>query len=112
MSTLPEILLWDEEAPPTGVLHYHPESDSYFWAPEFDPGDGLCEDVTDNIFHKARALDYDRWEAMRLEKRDAAIAILRPGIETADSDESDEKKPGRESSETLSESVIGELWPS
>lgn len=112
MSALPDILLWDEEAPSTGVLHYHAESDSYFWAPEFDPGDGLCQDVTDNMFHKARANDVDRWEQMRLEKRDAAIAILRPSGEAAPSNEAKLQVSSGGKSAAPGEELISQFWPS
>lgn len=37
------------------ILHYHPESGSYFRKPEFDPGDGLCEDVTGLPYHEEEA---------------------------------------------------------
>jgi len=37
------------------ILHFHPESGSYFLAPEFDPGDGLVENVTGNPVHEAVA---------------------------------------------------------
>lgn len=38
------------------ILHYHPESDSYFYATSFDPGDGLISDVTGHLQHEERAL--------------------------------------------------------
>lgn len=38
------------------ILHYHPESGSYFRKPEFDPGDGLIEDVTGLPYHEAEAV--------------------------------------------------------
>jgi hypothetical protein len=38
------------------ILHYHPESGSYFRKPEFDPGDGLVEDVTGLPYHEAEAV--------------------------------------------------------
>jgi len=37
------------------ILHYHPESGSYFYGKEFNPGDGLIEDVSDNAGHIAAA---------------------------------------------------------
>lgn len=37
------------------VLHYHAESESYFYGPTFDPGDGLVEDVTGVPEHEAAA---------------------------------------------------------
>jgi hypothetical protein len=37
------------------VLHYHPESGSYFYDKEFNPGDGLVEDVSDYPGHIAEA---------------------------------------------------------
>lgn len=37
------------------VLHYHPESGSYFYGAEFDPGDGLVEDVSDYEWHRIEA---------------------------------------------------------
>lgn len=37
------------------VLHYHGESDSYYFADSFDPGDGLVIDATDNEYHEALA---------------------------------------------------------
>lgn len=33
------------------ILHYHPESDCYWWAPTFEVGDGLVMDVTDESQH-------------------------------------------------------------
>lgn len=38
-----------------GILHYHPESDSYLLAAEFNPGDGLVEDVTGMPEHEKEA---------------------------------------------------------
>lgn len=37
------------------VLHYHPESGSYFYGETFDPGDGLVHDVSDSAAHIAEA---------------------------------------------------------
>lgn len=37
------------------VLHYHPESGSYFYGETFDPGDGLVHDVSDEPAHIAEA---------------------------------------------------------
>lgn len=37
------------------ILHYHPESGSYFYKADFDPGDGLVEDVTGLPYHEAEA---------------------------------------------------------
>lgn len=33
------------------ILHYHGESDCYFYADEFEPGDGLVEDVSGSYEH-------------------------------------------------------------
>lgn len=44
--------VWDVQ---TEVLHYHPESNSYFLAPSFNPGDGLVMDVTGVPEHEAIA---------------------------------------------------------
>jgi hypothetical protein len=41
--------------PDTEVLHHHAESDSYFTLTAFDPGDGLCADVTGVIEHEREA---------------------------------------------------------
>jgi hypothetical protein len=39
-------------------LWLHPESDCYFWLPEGeDPGDPLCEDVTEYARHRLAAHD-------------------------------------------------------
>lgn len=38
------------------ILHYHPESGSYFRKPEFDPGDGLVENVTGLPYHETEAI--------------------------------------------------------
>jgi hypothetical protein len=40
-----------------GVLHWHAESDCYYVAPEFDPGDGLVADVTGVREHEQAARD-------------------------------------------------------
>lgn len=39
------------------VLHYHPESESYFIEQEFTDGDGLCVDVSDQPAHIQRAFE-------------------------------------------------------
>lgn len=39
----------------TSILHYHSESDSYFRAMTFNPGDGLVADVTGMPEHEAEA---------------------------------------------------------
>lgn len=40
----------------TNILNLHPESDDYFWSVEFDPGDGLVEDVSGYAGHEAEAI--------------------------------------------------------
>jgi len=40
------------------ILHWHPESDSYFWEYEFIEGDGLVEDVTGYEHHHDLAEQY------------------------------------------------------
>ncbi len=53
-------LVTQDRAP--GVLHYHAESDCYYVAPEFDPGDGLVANVTGTeheIYRPARFHIYD-----------------------------------------------------
>lgn len=37
------------------ILHYHPESDCYWWAPTFEVGDGLVMEVTDEPQHVLKA---------------------------------------------------------
>ncbi len=37
------------------VLHFHGESDCYFYATEFEVGDGLCADVTGMAHHETEA---------------------------------------------------------
>lgn len=51
---------------------------------------------------------YDIWERKRLMKRDAAIAILRPGGEVAASNEAETRS---ETDEEVSARLIGEFWP-
>lgn len=45
--------VWDVQP---AILHYHPESNSYFYAETFNPGDGLVEDVTGDKNHVAAAM--------------------------------------------------------
>lgn len=53
-------------------------------------------------------VEYDAWEGKRILKRDAAIAILRPGGEAPASHEA---APGSTTDEKASEELISELWP-
>lgn len=40
---------------PTNILHYHPESNSYWYSGEFNNDDGLVEDVTGIEYHEKEA---------------------------------------------------------